>query len=64
MNACAAFANGLNVTLGLVYPEACQVCGEERATPAAGFVGPRCRSQVKFIQRRSARGADSRSKAR
>lgn len=50
MNACAAFANGLNVALGLVYPEACQVCGEERATPAAGFVGPRCRSQVKFIQ--------------
>ena len=51
MSACAAaVARGVNTALGLVYPEACQICGEERATPGAGFVGPGCRSQVKYIQ--------------
>jgi competence protein ComFC len=50
MKACAGTASALNVALGFIYPEACQVCGEERATPADGFVGSRCRSQVQFIQ--------------
>lgn len=50
MSARAALARGLNAALGLVYPEACQICGEERAAPDAGFVGPRCRSHIRFIQ--------------
>jgi len=39
----------LNVALGFVYPEVCQNCGEQRATPAEGFICERCRNQVKFI---------------
>ena len=41
--------NWLNATLGLVYPEVCQVCGSARATPAEGFVCNSCRAQVRFI---------------
>lgn len=40
----------LAAALGLVYPEACQLCHAERATPADGFVGARCRSRVRFIR--------------
>jgi competence protein ComFC len=36
--------------LALLYPEVCQLCGAERATPASGYVGERCRRQVRFIQ--------------
>ena len=36
--------------LGLFFPEVCQLCHEERATPRAGFVGPRCWAQVRFIR--------------
>jgi ComF family protein len=39
----------LNVALGFVYPEVCQNCGEQRATPAEGYICARCRNQVKFI---------------
>jgi competence protein ComFC len=35
--------------LGLFYPNVCQICGEERATPAEGYVGPKCWNQVRFI---------------
>ena len=34
----------------LVYPEVCQACKEERATPAQGYVGDHCRKKVHFIQ--------------
>ncbi len=37
-------------TLGLVYPEVCQLCNEERALAADGFVGRNCWSQVRFIR--------------
>src|SRR5262245_50454014 len=35
--------------LTLLYPDLCQVCKQERATPAEGYVGPMCRKQVRFI---------------
>ncbi len=40
----------LKAALGLVYPEVCQLCNAERATPADGFVGRKCWSQVRFIR--------------
>lgn len=40
----------IKAALGLVYPEVCQLCGVERATPADGFVGRQCWSQVRFIR--------------
>ena len=36
--------------LGFFYPECCQICGDERAGAAEGYVGARCRSAVKFVQ--------------
>jgi ComF family protein len=35
--------------LSLFYPEVCQVCQGERATPAEGYVGSRCRAEFRFI---------------
>lgn len=40
----------LNTALALLYPEVCQLCKEERATPREGFVCPKCWSQVRFIR--------------
>lgn len=40
----------LNAGLSYVYPEVCQLCGEERATPAEGFVCRGCRARVRFIE--------------
>jgi ComF family protein len=40
----------LNHGLALLYPEVCQVCRAEPATPDEGFVGARCWSQVRFIR--------------
>jgi ComF family protein len=40
----------LNAGLGLLYPEICQICGGERATPAEGYVCGGCRAKVRFIQ--------------
>lgn len=40
----------LNSGLALVYPEICQVCKDEPATPREGFVGSKCWSQVRFIR--------------
>jgi competence protein ComFC len=42
--------NRLNVSLAFFYPETCQVCRAEHATVRNGFVGARCRSQVRFIE--------------
>lgn len=36
--------------LGLLYPEACQICAREPADAADGYVCRRCRSQVQFIR--------------
>jgi len=40
----------LDAGLGLVYPPACQLCGEKRATAQAGYVCSSCWSKVRFIQ--------------
>lgn len=39
-----------NAFLGFFYPEVCQLCGLRRATPADGFVCPKCASSAKIIQ--------------
>jgi len=40
----------INVGLGFLYPEICQLCGEQRATAKEGFVCRRCWSHVRFIK--------------
>jgi ComF family protein len=40
----------LNVGLGFLYPETCQLCGEEHATAREGFVCRQCWTQVRFIR--------------
>src|SRR5882724_2829069 len=45
-----SFSFWLNAGLGFFYPEVCQTCGEERATPADGFVCAACRSKVRRIE--------------
>ena len=37
-------------TLGLVYPEVCQICKAARAAASGGFVCGKCWSQVRFIR--------------
>jgi competence protein ComFC len=49
-NRAAMLGKWLNAGLGLLYPEACQLCGRERADAAGGFVCTQCQSQVKFIR--------------
>ena len=43
-------ARTLQAGLALLYPEVCQLCGEQRATPGEGFVCVHCWSQVRFIK--------------
>jgi predicted amidophosphoribosyltransferase len=51
MNSMAAGVQAwVNAALGFFFPEACQICGNERGTAADGFVGPQCWSQVRFIK--------------
>lgn len=38
------------LALGFVYPNVCQICANERATPAEGYVCARCWQQVRFIR--------------
>src|SRR5947209_1359292 len=40
----------LDAGLSFFYPEVCQFCGQERATPDEGFIGANCRQNVKAIQ--------------
>ena len=40
----------LNAGLGFFYPEACQLCGNGRATPRQGFVCADCWRKVRFIR--------------
>jgi ComF family protein len=39
-----------NAGLSFVFPEACQLCNQQRATPAEGFVCEHCRARVRFIE--------------
>lgn len=38
-----------NAALHFLYPESCQICRNERAMPAEGYIGPHCRTQIYFI---------------
>jgi ComF family protein len=40
----------LDTGLGFVYPEVCQICGDERATVNEGFVCVSCWQKVRFIK--------------
>jgi competence protein ComFC len=42
--------NLCNAGLALLYPEICQLCKDEPASPREGFVGRKCWSQVCFIR--------------
>jgi ComF family protein len=50
MNVLTGLRRWTNIVLGFLYPEVCQICGNERAAIAEGFVGPDCRNQVRFIR--------------
>ncbi|HEV2393818.1 MAG TPA: ComF family protein [Verrucomicrobiae bacterium] len=41
----------LNVGLGFVYPEVCQICQEQRAGPAECFLCQDCRAAVQWVER-------------
>ena len=45
-----SFQNWCNVGLGFLFPEICQLCGEERATAKDGYVCGRCWTHVRFIK--------------
>jgi competence protein ComFC len=40
----------VGAAFALLYPEVCQICGDERATAVEGFVCPHCWRQVRFIR--------------
>jgi ComF family protein len=40
----------INSGLSFLYPEICQICAENRATPDEGFVCAKCRSHVRWIK--------------
>jgi ComF family protein len=48
--AAAKIEGWLNTGLALLYPEVCQLCKAEPATPREGFVGRKCWAQVRFIR--------------
>lgn len=41
----------LNTGLGFLYPEVCQLCGQERASAAESFLCASCRASVRFVSR-------------
>jgi len=46
----APIQHWLNVGLGFLYPETCQLCGEQHAAAREGFVCRQCWTQVRFIR--------------
>ncbi|HWD93348.1 MAG TPA: ComF family protein [Verrucomicrobiae bacterium] len=50
MNLAASFKSIAGAALGFIYPNACQLCGRQRATADEGFVCARCWQQVRFIK--------------
>lgn len=40
----------LNAGIGFVYPEVCQLCGTQRATPGECFVCGACRERIRHIR--------------
>jgi len=49
-SAATTFQDWANAALSLIYPEVCQLCGEQRATPPQGYVCHECRRKVRFIK--------------
>jgi competence protein ComFC len=45
----ASLSNLWDAALNLIFPPVCQVCREERATAAEGYVGGDCFSEVRFV---------------
>lgn len=39
----------LDAALSFLYPEVCQLCGQEPASPGNGYVGTNCRKKIEFI---------------
>ncbi len=50
MNFVASLKASVDVALGFVYPNVCQICGSERATSREGYVCSHCWQQVRFIR--------------
>jgi ComF family protein len=51
MSPTLSFLKGwLDTGLSFIYPEVCQICLKQAATPAEGFVCVSCRQRVRFIQ--------------
>ena len=48
--AAASFQTWMNVGLGFLFPEICQLCGEQRATAKEGYVCGRCWTHARFIK--------------
>ena len=46
----ASFPGWLDVGLGFLFPEVCQLCGVQRATAKEGYVCGRCWSHVRFVK--------------
>jgi competence protein ComFC len=46
----AAARSAWDTALSLFYPDACQVCGKERATAREGYVCPKCWQNLRFIR--------------
>jgi ComF family protein len=45
-----ALKRWLDTGLGFIYPEVCQICGDEHATVNEGYVCESCRQRVRFIK--------------
>ena len=50
VEALQSLLGGLNTALSFVYPEVCQYCGQQRATPDEGYVCQRCWKNLRFIR--------------
>jgi competence protein ComFC len=51
MTACLNnFKSAVDAALNFIYPPVCQICGEERAGAAEGYVGGKCWAGVRFIK--------------
>jgi competence protein ComFC len=45
-----ALKSFFETALSFFYPEVCQLCKEEHASPDAGYIGPKCQKKIKFIE--------------
>jgi ComF family protein len=50
MSVISSFKSIADTALGFIYPNVCEICRKEHATPAEGYVCSKCWQQVKFIK--------------